>query len=76
MADLYFNESRWRSLGLQDQEIFYLREMLSRVGGSQNISINLDEAGDLITNISESMNVLRAEIDKLRHRVQELENAQ
>lgn len=75
-SELYFNEQRWRQIGLQDQEIYFLRELLSRSGGSQAVTINLSQAGDMVTNINETMNNLRSEIDRLRHRIQELENGQ
>jgi len=51
-----------------------LELLYTRAGGAQAPSLTLNEAADIITNISVAMAQIKSENDRIRHRLQELDN--
>ena len=74
-GDLYFNRRFWlQQFDGDEQAVKFLELLFNRAGGSQAPDNNLTQLGDTITNISSTISQIISENDKLRHRVQELEN--
>lgn len=101
MSELFFNARSWRALGLGEQEIKFLEELWSRVGGApvpsqtlnqvtetvtilegdavRQTSINNLSRRDLITALSlaqERNAALESQLQRLNHRLNQLEDAQ
>ena len=49
MSELFFNARSWRALGLGEQEIKFLEELWSRVGGAPVPSQTLNQVTETVT---------------------------
>ena len=73
-GELYFNGSYWRSVLKDEQAVKFLELLYNRAGGAQAPDLNLSQVIEMITNVGSEMTQIKAENDKLRHQIKELEN--
>ena len=73
-GEIFFNGRQWRDFGLNEQQVKFLELLFNRAGGSQEVTLNLSQLGDSITNIEGSLRQYDSVIKKLEHRINQLEN--
>ncbi len=74
-GELFFNGRDWRDKGFNEQQVKFLELLYNRAGGAQAPELNLSEVSNMVSNIIIQMNSILSDNDKLRRRIQELENA-
>ena len=73
-GELFFNGRMWRQLLKDEQAVRFLELLYNRAGGAQAPDLNLNEVNNIVNNISEGMSRNLVEGDRLRHRLQAIEN--
>lgn len=75
-GEIFFNGRDWRDSGLNEQQVKFLELLYQRVGGSQSIDLDLSQVVNSVTEVQEINNDTATELEKLRLRVSQLEDAQ